>query len=1029
MAANVAFGQTTRSWTGGAGDFKLATAGNWNPSGSPAGGSSDILQWDGTAATGNLLVTNASALDASPGLNLNVTAEHTGSLTIVGTARLRLNNNSLAIASGAGAFSFGNGAAVAFPIPLAGSGGGAVHAWTNNSAYTATINSEVYFLMGGGGAHTLALGGTGNWNVYSQLQAQNGGAGLALTVNGSGTVVYAPTNAPATTYSGVFNGITVTSGTLKLGNAAASSGTITVNGGTLDINGFSITNNLSGAGSIDTTAAGGIPVLTISNANNPTISGTIKNTAGTLSLVKRGAGTLTLAGANTYSGATTVSAGTVIVNGSIGSGDVTVASGAGFGGGGSVGGSVTWQAGSSASFVVTNTGSGNGTPLLIGGSATLNNNAVSVNVLGSTPLPLGTYVLMNATGGSSGSFVTTLTAANFTGAGVAPGTAASISMSGGVATLHVDKIGTDSTWINDLAGGTGTWSTSSSWENGYVPSLAGDVATLGVGSSVSTVTLDANISLGGINFTNPNSFIVADSGKTLTLDAKGNGVTVTVSGGASNSVASAVSLNDKVTYAVAGGASLSLSGVVSASSTGLTVTKNGNGTLVLSGNNTYGPAAGSIGTVLGGGNLEIANSHALGAGDLTNSANATMTFGTAVSLPNKIWINSASTLTLNDLGNMVAFTGGFGGAGSLYKNSAGLNVITNNGTSTIATITVTNGTLEIAPNTTVLATGQLFVDNGGTLQVDAGSTLSYTASGFGFIGNTTGAIATNIINGTLNYSNANFVVGRSGGGIMTINSGRFLCNNFFVGQSSAADSGYLYLNGGSLIVNNVQSGGGANYFYFNGGALVAKAASTTFWANNTALNAYVQGNPGTIDNGGNAITISQPIYTETGADGGMIFQGTNVTTLASANGYNGPTVVNAGRLFVTGSIGGGDVTVASGASLGGTGTVGGNVTFQTGASAFFVVTNTAGGNGTPFIIGGTVSLNSNPVTINVAGSTPLPVGIYTLMYSAGNTGSFAVTPTFTGAGVAGGTVSTVSVEGGVATLTVLVGGNTWAHDG
>src|SRR5262249_38414707 len=82
--------------------------------------------------------------------------------------------------------------------------------------------------------------------------------------------------------------------------------------GTLDLNTFSETvNGLSGAGTVDT-VAGGTPTLTAGgNDQSSTFSGVIKNTAGTLALTKTGAGTLTLSGANPYSGDTTVSAGTL----------------------------------------------------------------------------------------------------------------------------------------------------------------------------------------------------------------------------------------------------------------------------------------------------------------------------------------------------------------------------------------------------------------------------------------------------------------------------------------------------------------------------------------------------------------------------------------------------------------------------------------------------------------------------------------------------------------------------------------------
>lgn len=63
------------------------------------------------------------------------------------------------------------------------------------------------------------------------------------------------------------------------------------------------------------------------------------------SIVKSGAGTMTLSATNTYSGTTTVSAGALVVTGATGSGDVSVATGATLKGTGTIGGDVTVSSG------------------------------------------------------------------------------------------------------------------------------------------------------------------------------------------------------------------------------------------------------------------------------------------------------------------------------------------------------------------------------------------------------------------------------------------------------------------------------------------------------------------------------------------------------------------------------------------------------------------------------------------------------------------------------------------------------------
>jgi rhamnogalacturonan endolyase len=87
------------------------------------------------------------------------------------------------------------------------------------------------------------------------------------------------------------------------------------------------------------------------NGRDTAYAGIIANGNASTSFVKSGAGRLLLSGAHTYTGNTTVSAGRLIVTGSLDVSNVTVASGATFGG--ASGGSITFASGSRLALAVT----------------------------------------------------------------------------------------------------------------------------------------------------------------------------------------------------------------------------------------------------------------------------------------------------------------------------------------------------------------------------------------------------------------------------------------------------------------------------------------------------------------------------------------------------------------------------------------------------------------------------------------------------------------------------------------------------
>jgi autotransporter-associated beta strand protein len=224
---------------------------------------------------GSLRAANASALGTASAGVANATFVYgTGSLELAGSVslaeRLYLNGGGN---GGAGALrSFAGDNTVTSAVTIGWSGG----------SVTAAPDTRI------GAAAGSSLTITGNLDGSS-----------ALTKVGDGTVVLAGSNSHA-------GGLTVNAGVLRVAAAGAmpDGRTLTVDGGTLDLGGFARgVSALAGAGG--RIALGGA-TLSVDQASDTAYAGVIE---GSGSLVKSGAGRLTLAGANTYTGGTTVAAG------------------------------------------------------------------------------------------------------------------------------------------------------------------------------------------------------------------------------------------------------------------------------------------------------------------------------------------------------------------------------------------------------------------------------------------------------------------------------------------------------------------------------------------------------------------------------------------------------------------------------------------------------------------------------------------------------------------------------------------------
>ena len=155
-------------------------------------------------------------------------------------------------------------------------------------------------------ASTIAVGSDNSSTAYSGTLTNGSTAALGLTKTGSGLLALSSSNS----YSG---GTTVSGGTLQLGNnSSLGTGGLTANAGTVELLGgvSPVVTSLSGAAG---RIVGSSSTLTVNQSTTTTFAGSLADEFASLSLSKTGAGTLVLAGSNSYSGATTLNAGVLKV--------------------------------------------------------------------------------------------------------------------------------------------------------------------------------------------------------------------------------------------------------------------------------------------------------------------------------------------------------------------------------------------------------------------------------------------------------------------------------------------------------------------------------------------------------------------------------------------------------------------------------------------------------------------------------------------------------------------------------------------
>ena len=398
---------------------------------------------------------------------------------------------------------------------------------TSNGGVSSTSALSAFAFGGptGGNTSVNVTGGTNTIAGHVDLRGNNGNTNVNFTVASgatlnitagisatAGTVGLTKLGAGTMTLTGssTYTGATaINAGVLQAGNASAfgSGGAISFGGGTLQY-GSGITTDFS---SLFSNAAGQQYNI---DTNGQTVSFATALISSGGTLAKSGAGTLTLAVANTYSGATAVNSGTLLVNGSLSSSStVTLASGATVGGSGTIGGSLN-VSGPSGTYAAATASTINGSGLKLSGPVTMTGNAtVSGTVTASNGVTAnsGTTVISGSLSGSLSVKNTTRITGAVTGS-IAVSNGSTLLLTGTAGALTVDGA-----------------------QASFYPGLnaTGTPSSPGTGTAASSVTLTntptLGIYLGLASNTDSTQLLMQSAGSQLTL----NGATLSLQLGAS----------------------------------------------------------------------------------------------------------------------------------------------------------------------------------------------------------------------------------------------------------------------------------------------------------------------------------------------------------------------------------------------------------------------------------------------------------------------------------------------------------------
>ncbi|MBP6601800.1 MAG: autotransporter-associated beta strand repeat-containing protein, partial [Verrucomicrobiales bacterium] len=366
--------------------------------------------------------------------------------------------------------------------------------------------------------------------------------------------------------------------------------------------------------------------------------------------------------------------------------------------------------------------------------------------------------------------------------------------------------------------------------------------------------------------------------------------------------------------------------------------KDGTGLLRLSSSgNTY-----SGGTTIKGGTLSYSDVSALGSGAVTFAASATLESDTAGTLANAIVVGSGLTATVDTKANEVTFSGNITGAGGILKKGFGILYLSGTNNSFSGGLTIENASSGIVGPTAygvvllannAAGTGPLTIGNANTSIARFSlngydQTVSELSSGSVGIrvleanGVTGGAISTLTVNQSTNTTYTGFLRDQNTGGgkLALVKTGSGLLD-LSGAQTASTYSGGLTVNAGILgFANELNVGSGT--ITMGGGTLRYTPTGTTALTipNASIVLSASTGSTIEVSDAGGTLTASGIL---SGA-GDLAKTGAGTLILSNANTYTGDTTVSEGTLRINGnqSSATGAIAISSGATLGGTGTLG-----------------------------------------------------------------------------------------------------------